>query len=375
MIRLAICLLLFGTPAVAQQSEADPLEQSVDQAVQLARNGRLDEAIQLLEGQREATGLPDGAQGILGTIYLAAGQPDAAYRVLQPLALEESASHLVLTSAGRAAFAIGQVDEAEAWMRRAVALAPESDTAQQFGIYLGGEGRFEEAIQILRPFVAAHPEDHGTALALAMAALKIGAMEDASRALERLPVDGPAANMLRSELALQRGEPYRARELLESAWESRPPGLDLDFRRLLGEVYVTTGEAQRAVEILRGFESTQPGLALLLSRALYQTGDAQAAADVLEPHVQTLWAIDESSSEAQIVLAVGIATESGRALVALERASEAEDALRLAARLLPSDAETWNVLAHALIALGKTKAAREAAARYHDLSQTPLVEN
>lgn len=288
---------------------------------------------------------------------------------------QESAEQVrALTESGRAALADGRREEAESLLRRAVALDPRSQAAQLYGSYLGSQGRFAEAVEVLKPFVAAHPEDRGSALAMAMASLQVGATEDAALALEGLPPEDPAAGLLRAELALRRGEVYRAREVLESVWGARPPALDLDMRRLLGEVYVTIGQAAEAVELLSGFEGDRPGLAILLSRAHYQAGDAEAAAEVLRPFERAIEAVDERSPEEQIVQAVGIATELGRALVALERAPGAEEALRRAARLRPSNAEIWNVLAHALIAQGKMAEAREAVGRYHHLSKTPLTD-
>ena len=243
-----------------------------------------------------------------------------------------------------------------------------SESARELGLRLGREQRYEEAVAVLSEYLPQQPDDAAVALALALAALKIGDTGIASEALGHLPDGDPAANMLRGELSLRTGDLSAARDRLEAAWASFPPEIELDLRRLLGEVYVSLGEPGLATELLRGHEEGRPTLAVLLSRALYQQGDADGAYRALAPWAGAARSTPADAPGDEIRLATGIAVELGRALVALDRPETAEPLLRHAARLLPDNPETWNVLAHALIALGDSDGARQALGRYQALS-------
>ncbi|MDX1643989.1 MAG: tetratricopeptide repeat protein [Thermoanaerobaculia bacterium] len=368
---LPLLTLVLLTPVASAAQSENETRRTVDEAIRLAQAGRVEEAIQTLEQRASEDGLPAPALGLLGALYLDVDRPERALAVLQPLAERPEASTLVLVSAARAAFALGDVDATEGWMGRAAEIAPESEAARRFGLYLGQHGRFAEAYRILSAYVEGQPEDSAAALALATAALKIGLPARAATALERVPADDPGAILLRGELALRRGAPHRARELLERAWGSHPPELDADLRRLLAESYLATGEAAAARRLLEAAPIADPSTAVLLSRALYQTGEIEAAAEALEPWLGTVHQLSTGSPPAQVALAVEVATEYGHALVALDRAQEAAALLRIAVGLEPRAAAAWNVLGHALIAMGSMEEAREAIGRYHRLTEGP----
>lgn len=329
---LGLILLLSTGPAASQAAPERDSHQTVERAVALAEQGRIDQALELL----------------------------------RPLADRPDASLEVLVNASRAAFSVGDEAAAEGWMERAIELAPGSEAARGYGFYLGQQGRFADARRVLAPYVELRGDDAAAALALATADLKIGALDDAARVLERLPEDHPGAILLRGELALERLEPHRARRLLESVWESHPPELELDLRRLLAQVYLAIGDAPRAVEMLTGLER-DPATSLVLSIAHYQSGEPERAAETLAPLAAQVAAVDDAAPPSVVDLAVRVATEYSRALVASDRAEEVVDLMRRAVRLRPRSPEAWNVLGHALIATGDMEEARSAIQHYHDL--------
>jgi Flp pilus assembly protein TadD len=79
-------------------------------------------------------------------VFLAAGQPAEAARILEPVLLEEPDSTAAVELLARALFASAQLDRAEAALRRLVELRPDDGWARSaLGRTLERLGRHDEA--------------------------------------------------------------------------------------------------------------------------------------------------------------------------------------------------------------------------------------
>src|SRR4030095_13630796 len=136
---------------------------------------------------------------------------------------------------------------------------------------------------LLRAWSLAHPEDQEARLSAAYGAVELNRPPEAEELLKDLPEDNPRARLLRGRVHVLRGEPEATLATLQPLLASAPPALELEVRRYLAEAHLALGQSSEAITLLQGKTGTDPSLAILLSRAHYQSGNPADAAADLEP--------------------------------------------------------------------------------------------
>src|SRR4051812_42012060 len=130
-------------------------------------------ASKLLEGMRQDPAVTPPVLSLLGALYLRTNRPKEALAILKPLADAPDADPAVLFNAGRAALAVGQKNEGMEYFEHSVALAPGSPASRTLGLILAREGEPGHAYEVLRPWVAATPNDTEARLAAALLAVNL----------------------------------------------------------------------------------------------------------------------------------------------------------------------------------------------------------
>jgi tetratricopeptide (TPR) repeat protein len=366
LLSLVAVVALSALPAAAQPKPLGPPPPQVDEAVKRFQSGDLKGAIALLEPLKGKPGAHPAALALLGTLYLETGRPKDALALLGPIADGDQAGPVILQNAARAAFALGQTAKAEAYLERAVAKAPVSPATRDLGILRGSQGQIAESYRLLRAWSLANPEDQEARLSAAYGAIELDRPSEAEELLKGLPEDDPRVRLLSGRVHLIKGEPQPAVAILEPLLKSSPPSLDLEVRRYLAEAHLALGESSAAIALLQGKVGQDPSLALLVSRAHYQSGSpAEAVAD-LEPFAQDLLAKAPVTAREQKITA-DFALEYGRALVALAQWTDAIAPLEMAARLAPQSLQAWQLLGRAQLAAGRREDANRSMEKFREI--------
>lgn len=368
---LSSLLLAPAVPVPAHAQEPSPdAEDLVLRAMAEVEEGRLEEAVALLEPVRERVDTPPQALALLGALYLEVDRPEGALGVLQALAEREDADPAVLYNAGRAALAVGDIVRAQAYLERSVALESGTPAARELGLLYGLQGRIRDAYRLLLPWSRRFPEDVEARQAAAMTALRLKRVPQAEELLSDLPQDDPGVRVLWANLLLLKGEPHGAvemlRPLVEAPEDALPAEVRGDARRMLAEAYLEVGEAEKTVSLLEG-HATGPGVAQLLARGHYQSGDLEAALETLTPFAEPLLEAEIDRADPRWVVAEEILREYGSWLATAGRHQDALPYLRRASEVRPDQKQTWQALAQALAATGQPEEAREALARFQEL--------
>ena len=154
-------------------------------AICVASQGRVDEAIALLETARGLDPLSPPVNNLLGRAYVSAGRPDDAIRVLSQMLELDPQLDLAHQQLGHAYLQKGMAAEAIAAFRRAAALSGPRDSAQLAYAY-AVTGQRAEAERILATLLAPSRRDRGALpYHLAMAYAGLGDADAAFWWLER----------------------------------------------------------------------------------------------------------------------------------------------------------------------------------------------
>jgi len=361
-----LCLVSLGAPLPAQEG-GDAGPSAFEQALELAASGELEEAIELIRPVATAAGASPRSRSLLGTLLLESGRAREAYDLLRPMAAEPEAEAAVLYNAGRAAAALGAVDEAVSFLERSETLEPGSPAARELGLLLARTGRYAYAYALLKPWIAAHPDDRRATEIGALCAVQLARPLDAEAHLARLPQDEPQVQLLWAAVRQMRGDPWGAIALLEPLLEGASGAMERDVRRRLAEAHTTVGNASQAVELLEGRTAGDPAMTVQLARAQYQGGEPEAALATLEPVAPAVLAAVQAGDEAPAPAAPGILLEYGRLLASAGRSAEAVPFLEATTRLTPQDKEGWQQLGQALAAAGRGEEAQTALSRFQEL--------
>lgn len=140
-----------------------------------------------------------------------------------------------------------------------------------------------EALELLRSWVLAHPEDLPARLAAVQAAVELAKVDDAEALLAGVALESAPLRILRAQIARLRGEPRTVLETLEPLLGEVPNGLERLVDGLLADAWVNLGRGRDAADRLRRWVATDANLALLYSQASYQSGEAAEALRALDP--------------------------------------------------------------------------------------------
>ena len=368
LLLLAAPLLIAQAPAQAPPAAQPAVDPRVQAVIDLAEAGKAAEAIKKLEALPKELLTPP-VQSLGGALYLQVNRPQAALQVLKPLADAEGAEAAVLYNAGRAALLVGQVDEARVYLTRSVFKQPASPAARDLGFITARDGRVVEAYSMLRPWALRNPEDTDARVMAASLALQLERPDDAAQLIAGLPEKEPGLQLLRGKILVQKKDGPGAVALLRPLLANHPEGMDLEVRRNLAEAELLAGHPSETIKLLQGRTDAHPTLALLLAKALRQSGASAAAAVALKPLADALPA--DASGLGDPRPAAGIAMEYGGLLMDAGKAQEAVPFLEKATRYHPQNPEAWKSLARALEAAGRKDDARQALAQAEKAAKPP----
>lgn len=156
-------------------------------------------------------------------------------------------------------------------------------------------GRFADAAVAYETWIKAHPNAKEVLLALGICYMQLGRQNEAVATLRRYLklVPRSAAGHAALGIALLDGaNTAQARAELETAVRLDPK--HVDAVEALARVYLVEGKAGKAVALLRPLMAMSDETRALLGDALIKVGQARAAADMLERHLQ---AAPHSSSQ------------------------------------------------------------------------------
>jgi predicted Zn-dependent protease len=365
-----LCVVALGSPLAAQAKPAPPspeMQQIIQSATKKYQEGDLKAAIALLEPLKARANAHPAALSLLGFLYLETGRPKESLALLGPIADTDAAGPLILSSAARAAIAVGENQKAEKYLRAASAKSPGSPAARDLGLLLGNEGRVAESYELLRPWALAHADDGDARLAAAFGAVELGRGAEAEELLNGLPLDNPRVQLLAARTRLLRDDPPGAIALLEPLATSAPPELLPEVRRNLARTYLGTGASAKAVALLQGKVGDDATLAVLLGRAQYKAGNPAEAVKVLAPFAKTALAAQDPAAPGDRAAMAELTLEYGQALVATSKWAEAIQALDRSTRLNPDGFQAWQLLGRAQLAAGQRDAAGKSMARVREL--------
>ena len=364
-----VLLSLFGVSGAPAQEPPPALRE----AMALVEQGDPAAAFVILENQVAESGAPDMASAALGALLLEAGDVERALEVLAPLAGRDRPDPAALFNAGRAAEALGRLQEAAVYYRRSIEAEPRSPALRALGMMVGRLGRAGDAYEYLRRWTDANPGDREARLAAASGAVELQRPTEAEALIDGLDPQNPAVRLLHGRTLLLRDDPWGALAVLQPLAESPPPPLERSIRSTLAGAYLLVGEADGAIQQLESLSPEDPELVGRLARAYYQAGRTRDAIATLAPFVEPLTTI-EPPADASTDLARELAYDYGRFLHAIEETERALPFLRLAADLDPNLAETFRALGQVLSALGRRDEAEVAVERYQELAaaQDPL---
>ena len=367
---LAAFLLIAGLQAgVSAQPPGSGLERALD----LLSSGQMSEAIAALEQLTATEPDNDQARAILGGLYAETGRAAEALELLTPLADPETADPAVLYNAGRAALRLGRIDEAAAYLARSAGAAPDSPARRELGLLRGRQGLYDEAFILLMPWARANPEDTEARLAAALSAIQLERVPDAEELLSDMPQENPGVRLLWGKLLIMKGDPWGAMGTLTPLLETAGDETSLDLRRTLAQAHLLVGQADEAIELLEGRVGNDPGLALQLSHAHYQTGDVAGALATMKPFAEPLTDQgEEIAPGAQASLAASIAIEYGNLLIADGRAADALPYLEIGTQLAPENKLGWKGLGQSLAAVGRREEAKEALNRFQEITHSEV---
>lgn len=359
---VALLALIGGSTAPAQ--EPPP---ALREALALVERGDPAGAVAVLEELVAEPGAPDIATAALGALLLETGNAARALDVLAPLVERNPPDPAALFNAGRAAEALGRLQDAASLYQRSIELEPRSPALRALGMMIERLGRAGDAYQYLRRWTAANPNDQDARLAAAWGAVALGRPPDAESLIEGLDPQEPQVRLLRGRILLLRDDPWGALAELQPLAEKPPAPLERGIRSALATAYLLVGEADGAIQQLESLSPEDPELAGRLARAYYQAGRTRDAINTLAPFVEPLVTV-EPPADASTDLARELAYDYGRFLHAIEETERALPFLRLAADLDPNQAETFRALGQVLSALGWRDEAESAVQRYQDLA-------
>jgi tetratricopeptide (TPR) repeat protein len=326
-------------------------------------------SITQLETALADRGLDRIARAALGALYVETGQAQKAFDMLEPITLDDDAPASVLYNAWRAAALLGQGGARMMWLQRATQLEPVSPAGRLMGLMMGEQGAYTEALRLLRPWARTFPDDNEVRVAAAAAALQLERAPDAEELLADLPQDDPRVRLLWGKLLVLQGDPFGALATLKALPGDLDPELDLGRRRTMAQAHTIAGQAAEAIALLEGRVDDNPGVALQLSHALFQSGRVSQAAAVMEPFAKTVLSKDESLGG---TLEANLTLEYGQLLNSLGRQLDALPYLERSAKLDPDNKLVWQNLGQSLNAAGRREEAKAALERFRQMTESEV---
>lgn len=232
------------------------------------------------------------AEGLAFAQKLVAEKPDSAARLI---ALGD------LQAAQKPADAVASY-------RKAAAIEPTGIGVQKLSAALAQSGQGAEAGNALRSWLAKHPEDHDTRLALVTHYIDTAKYDDAIRESEVLDRAAPNTPAVLNNLAWLYGQKKdpKAFAFAARAYELAPRSADVSDT--YGWLQVTNGDAAKGVELLGKAHDLAPergDIGYRYAVALEKKGDAVRAKSVLQKTLATPAAFTERPQAEKLLKQLG----------------------------------------------------------------------
>jgi putative PEP-CTERM system TPR-repeat lipoprotein len=252
---------------------------------------------------------------------------------------------------GLAHYGLGQFEKAKPYLDAALRAQPNTGVAKLLARIHLSDGSNDRAIELLEPYVRAHPGDSQAILLLASAQMAVGRHGRATQLMQGAlqSQDDPQLRTLLGMSLIGSGKFADAAGELEAAFAKDPSQLQAGVA--LATMYLQSGQAPRALKVARTLvqqRPSAPGVQNLLGLALARTGDTAGARTAFEAAAR----LDPTFVEPQIQLArldtdAGAFDAAGARLNALLQRDDKNVAVlgelgRLAERRgQPAEAQRW----------------------------------
>ena len=277
---------------------ADP-DTAVADAQKLIAQGKASEARILLKNALSKQAQLPGARVMLAQLALAEGDAKAATDELSALGSTAGESVDVLAIRARAALALGRLDEADEFLRRAGDGLAEPDRSLLRAQLSRSRGASGEALQALRRLQSAYPDDPRVVVETSRTLASLGNLSAALAELDRFLGNGraPSADALRerADLRMRQGDTTNAIKDIDAALKAAPadwPLVDRIGAELMRvQSMIAAGSVREARTELERIDKTWPGSlggAVLWAQIALFEGRPSEAADRLSPLVDAV---------------------------------------------------------------------------------------
>lgn len=199
------------------------------------------------------------ARALLGSLYIELDRPADVLQALAPLTEGPEATAAALYNAGRAALMLERVEEGAEYLERSVEQQPGTPAARTLGLLRERQGRPNDAVRLLDPWIRRNPDDLNARLVATRAALRLRRLDEADRFLSDLPQSDPRVRLLWSRLLLLQDRPYGALGMLRPvAAGDAPEAVGLAARLSMAEVYLELGKTEKARSLLERARERRP---------------------------------------------------------------------------------------------------------------------
>jgi tetratricopeptide (TPR) repeat protein len=284
----ALCFIVVGAGKAQNPPAADSKEDELARAETLIDEGKLDQAIALLNTLAEKDPRPVGVEAKLGKAYYSKRDYPKAITHLR-LALKEKPSDGESTQLlGLAYYLSGHLQEAIPLLEKVQSVLPRPDVTASYilGVSFMQLYDFDKSRAAFAKMFSVPPDSAGAYLALAQMMMHYDLEEKAVPELEKaLALDPrlPMAHFLLGEVYLYKGDVATGLEHFQKEIEINPV-LWIAYWRM-GDAYSRIekwDEAERALKQSIWLNESFSGPYILLGKVELKKGDAQLAAGFLE---------------------------------------------------------------------------------------------
>lgn len=217
-------------------------------------------AVVYLERVREYDASSFETERLLGSMYEELGEVDNALAAYARCVAIDSSYPYIWYRYGRLLVVAERTDEAEAALRRAMEIDHTfAEPAMDLARLLIAQGKDDDAVDALERASAAAPDDEWVTMTLAERYLQSGRFEDGIALLERYRANNDAtveAEILRGRLYYEAQRYDESLTVFENLFNLNPRSAEL--ARILGEVSIKAGDAERARRYLETAIDIQP---------------------------------------------------------------------------------------------------------------------
>ena len=181
----------------------------------------------------------------MGAMFLKKGLPQDAIQHFQEVLKHDDRDALAFEGIGEAYFRIGNEEEAEASLRKAIALQPDRWQTRNFlGMLLDRQKHHQDALVEYEQGLRLRPDEAALLNNAGLAYYLLGRYEDAVQSFQRALLTGSGQSKIHNNLGLALAKLHRYHDALESF---RRASSEEEAYNNLGVFYLSNNEAGRAI--------------------------------------------------------------------------------------------------------------------------------